>query len=292
MTISAILRTAAPTIMAVVLLTACASDDLPPASGQGAPSADLQLYVLDCGELVFDDVSAFGLTNEETPVREMFVPCYLIRHPAGTLLWDAGLPLTVVGKGWVDLQPGVRMRYQRSVVDQVAAIGVSPPEITWMALSHMHFDHAGAANAFSRSHLLIQATEYTAAFEHAEDYPVFDYSLYSALTSARKTLLDGDHDVFGDGRVQIISAPGHTPGHQVLFVDLAETGPLVLSGDLYHFRASRRMRRVPVFNTDAEATLASMQKIETFLQRRGAKLWIEHDQALAQTLRKAPEFYR
>ena len=105
-------------------------------------------------------------------------------------------------------------------------------------------------------------------------------------------ILDGDHDVFGDGKVMIISAPGHTPGHQVLFVDLPETGPLVLSGDLYHFRLSRAEKRVPTFNTDKKQTLAAMEKVENFVAEKGATFWIEHDLALAKTLRKAPDYYR
>ena len=80
-----------------------------------------------------------------------------------------------------------------------------------------------------------------------------------------------------------MSTPGHTPGHQVLF--------LVLSGDLYHFRFSRTHHRVPVFNTSAEQTLESMDRVEAFLAETGATFWIEHDSELAKTLKLAPSFY-
>ncbi len=89
----------------------------------------------------------------------------------------------------------------------------------------------------------------------------------------------------------IKSAPGHTPGHQVLFLDLEATGPIVLSGDLYHFPESRTLRRVPRFNFDREQTRVSMDRIEAFLEEKGAELWIEHDFAFAERLRKSPEFY-
>jgi glyoxylase-like metal-dependent hydrolase (beta-lactamase superfamily II) len=260
---------------------------------QGAPGQPptLKLYVFDCGRLTFDDVASFGLTNDETPVRELFVPCYLIRHARGTLFWDAGLPLDAVGKGTVELEAGVRMSYQRSILDQLRSLGVEPGTIDYVAFSHMHFDHTGAANAFKASKLLIQRTEHVAAFEHGADNPVFQPALYRDLGASATTLLNGDYDVFGDGSVMILSAPGHTPGHQVLFLDLHDTGPLVLSGDLYHFRASRTLRRTPVFNTDAAQTLASMDRIEGLLTERQATLWIEHDKALADGLRLAPAFY-
>ena len=99
------------------------------------------------------------------------------------------------------------------------------------------------------------------------------------LEGLERVPLNGDHDVFGDGRVRILSLPGHTPGHQGLFVDLEHEGPVVLSGDLYHFRLSREERIVPTFNVDAEATLRSMDRLEAFLLEAGATLWIEHDLA-------------
>ncbi len=256
-----------------------------------AETNDLRLYVMDCGSLAFDDVSSFGLENRETDVREMFVPCYLIEHERGRLLWDAGLPLAAVGQGDVALQPGATMRYERSVVDQLSDLGLTPKDITYFAPSHLHFDHVGAANAFASSTLLIQRPEYEAGFEHADEHSYFDTSLYSKLGSSERVLLDGAHDVFGDGSVEILPAYGHTPGHQVLFADLATTGPIVLSGDLFHFRFSRENRRTPLFNADKEATLAAMSAIETLLIERQATLWIEHDKALADTLRKSPAFY-
>ncbi|MDA0977999.1 MAG: N-acyl homoserine lactonase family protein [Proteobacteria bacterium] len=251
----------------------------------------LRLYVMDCGSLRFDDVTSFGLTNDETPVREMFVPCYLVDHPDGQLLWDAGLDPAIVGQGDVELQPGALMRYDRSVIDQLADIGYSPADIDLIALSHLHFDHAGAANYFPVARLLIQDTEYRAGFLNYADNPIFNYDYYRELADNPRLILEGDHDVFGDGRVRIMSTPGHTPGHQVLFLDLEETGPLVLSGDLYHFRFSRTHHRVPVFNTSAEQTLESMDRVEAFLAETGATFWIEHDSELAKTLKLAPSFY-
>ena len=89
----------------------------------------------------------------------------------------------------------------------------------------------------------------------------------------------------------IKSTPGHTPGHQSLFVDLPNTGRIVLSGDLFHFPANRELRRVPRFNVDAQATLASMEALDAFVEESGAELWITHNWELSRSLRLAPEFY-
>ena len=250
-----------------------------------------KLYIFDCGYFNFADISMFSLEADETTVREMFVPCYLIEHEEGRLLWDGGLPIDMAGKPKHFQQPGVQVEYKRSVVDQLADLGLTPADIDLAAYSHFHYDHVGAANAFKASTLLIQQTEYDAAFLASEKNPVFNPALYNELESSSKVLLNGDHDVFGDGSVMIISAPGHTPGHQTLLLDLENTGKIMLSGDLYHFEVSRTLRRPPVFNTDAEQTLRSMAKIEAMLEETGATLWIEHNKALADTLKKSPEYY-
>ena len=137
----------------------------------------------------------------------------------------------------------------------------------------------------------VQTCALPISFEHAEDNPVFRPELYVDLIDAKRRTLNGDHDVFGDGSVKIISAPGHTPGHQVLYLELSNFGPLILSGDLYHFEASRELRRTPVFNTDAEETLRSMDKVEALIESTGATFWIEHSQELAESLNLAPAFY-
>jgi len=78
----------------------------------------------------------------------------------------------------------------------------------------------------------------------------------------------------------------------VLFVRLAETGPIVLSGDLYHFAVSPQLRRVPPFNVDAVQTIASMRRVESLLEETQATLWIEHELAEFEQLKHAPEYYR
>lgn len=251
-----------------------------------------RLYIYDCGALQFTDVAAFGLTNDETDVRAMAVPCYVVDHPNGRLLWDAGMPIALAGTvDPIPLQPGATQSYARSLIDQLADQGLTVDDIDKVAFSHMHFDHTGAANLFTGAQLLIQQPEYVAAFEQAEQFEVFEPSLYDALGDSRRRVLNGDHDVFGDGTVQIISAPGHTPGHQVLLVRLANTGPIVLSGDLYHFRFSRTHRRTPVFNFDVQQSKASMTKVEGLLATEQATLWIQHDKVLFDQLRHAPAYY-
>jgi glyoxylase-like metal-dependent hydrolase (beta-lactamase superfamily II) len=104
-------------------------------------------------------------------------------------------------------------------------------------------------------------------------------------------ITDEEHDVFGDGTVIIKNAPGHTQGHQVLYVKLANTGGVVLSGDLYHYPQERTLNRLPTFEFSEAQTQTSREEVEEFLTRTGAALWIQHELAAHRKLRKAPEYY-
>ena len=97
-------------------------------------------------------------------------------------------------------------------------------------------------------------------------------------------------NVFGDGTVVIKSAPGHTPGSQVLFLKLPKTGPVLLAGDLYHYPEERGTSKTPTFEFNAEQSLASRAKMEAFVKQSKAQLWIEHDIATHAKLKKAPAF--
>ena len=252
-------------------------------------SASLRLYIFDCGHLRIADPGRFSLTMDEVSTLELSVPCYLIEHPDGTLLWDAGLSDSLAEGSPHTQANGTVTTVTATLRAQLEELGYQPADITYLALSHLHYDHAGNANDFVASTWLVQRPEHEAAFGDAQGF--FDRALYGELEISETMLLDGDHDVFGDGTVVIKSAPGHTPGHQVLFVDLAETGGVVLSGDLYHFPENRTLKRVPTFNFDEAQTLASMDAVEDFLMESGARLWIEHDFAANALLDKSPAYY-
>ncbi len=258
----------------------------------GAPES-LRLYVLDCG--VMDSLAAERFLPEQGVEGEelsLVNRCYLIRHPKGTLLWDTGLPDAAASwfqrnLYWLLSLGEINVRLDRTLGEQLEEIGVAPGDIDFLALSHLHTDHVGTANNYAASTWLVQRPEFEVAFD--ESFEVFDASYYSELENSSRKILDGDFDVFGDGKVVILSAPGHTPGHQCLFLDLAKRGPVVLSGDLYHTQRNRELRVAPSFNTDREQSVRSMEKIEAFILERGAELWIQHDRSSNEGIPLSPE---
>jgi glyoxylase-like metal-dependent hydrolase (beta-lactamase superfamily II) len=179
---------------------------------------------------------------------------------------------------------------RRRLLDQLAELGHTPADITYLALSHYHWDHVANANAFASATWLVREVERDTMF--AEIPPVTVPENYARLERSNTVIIqDDDYDVFGDGTVVIKSAPGHTPGHQVLYLKLPRTGDVLLSGDLYHFPESRALGRVPTFDVDQEQTPVTRQAIEAFLATTGAQLWIQHDAVGNARLKKSPQFY-
>jgi glyoxylase-like metal-dependent hydrolase (beta-lactamase superfamily II) len=88
----------------------------------------------------------------------------------------------------------------------------------------------------------------------------------------------------------VIATPGHTEGHCSLLVRLKNTGPVVLSGDLYHYAEERDLKRMPP-EERTTGTAQSRAKVEELVKRIGAQLWIGHSMQFFRTVRKAPAWY-
>lgn len=247
-----------------------------------------RIYMFDNGAIKGLGPERFNFTKEELPNTDVVMASYLIVHPKGTLMWDSGgIPDSAFTADGTEVKSGV-MTADHELLPQLAAVGYTPKDITYFALSHYHSDHTGNANAFAGSTWIVQKADRDAMFA-AKSAAIMTPATFSALEDAKtKVLNNEDYDVFGDGTVVIKSAPGHTPGHQVLFVKLAKTGPVILAGDLYHYPIERTTGRVPTFEFNADESRASRQKIEAFAKQAGAKLWIEHDAATFASLPKAP----
>jgi glyoxylase-like metal-dependent hydrolase (beta-lactamase superfamily II) len=226
--------------------------------------------------------------------------CFLVKHPKGTLMWDVG---AVADGSWTPTGSPVRMhlvlpdKQERDVTmvkplkAQLIESGYSPAEITYLALSHYHWDHIANANDFAGSTWLVRQAEKDVMFSSPNPERTIRDN-YNALANSKTVIVDKDeYDVFGDGKVILKLSAGHTPAHQVLFVDLPRTGPVVLAGDLYHYPEERTLNRIPVRDFDKTQTVASRAALEIFLKEKGAQLWIQHDITAHEKLKKAPDFY-
>jgi glyoxylase-like metal-dependent hydrolase (beta-lactamase superfamily II) len=215
-------------------------------------------------------------------------------------MWDTG---AIADDTWTPNGKPIRRRLvlsngqerivtlRRPMKAQLAAIGYAPADITYLALSHYHWDHTANANQFVKSTWLAREVERDVMLPAQVPDPP-QPSTFAELRNGKTVLISGDdHDVFGDGTVVIKLSKGHTPGHQVLYVRLGRTGGIVLSGDLYHYPEERTLNRLPTFEFDMDQTRQSREALEVFLKKTGARLWIQHDYTAMAKVRKAPAFY-
>jgi glyoxylase-like metal-dependent hydrolase (beta-lactamase superfamily II) len=264
---------------------------VPGAQKRTAPPNSVRVYVFDCGVIKGLDPALFGLKKEEITATEFFVPCYLVAHPKGTLMWDVGvIPDGAFKPDGAPVTQGIST-VAKPLKPQLAAAGYSPADITYLGLSHYHSDHTANANDFAGATWLVRQAERDVMFAEKPE-GIIQPATYSALKNSKTVIVkDDEYDVFGDGTVVVKSAPGHTPGHQVLFVKLKKTGPILVAGDLYHYPEERTLNRFPSFEFNKEQAAASRAAIDAFLIRTKAELWIEHDAATNAKLKKAPAYY-
>src|SRR5215831_281385 len=256
-----------------------------------APPKSVRLYIFDCGVIKGLGVDLFGFKAGEVPARDFFVPCYLVVHPKGTMMWDVGvIPDSAFKADGAPATDG-RSTVNKPLLPQLAALGYTPADITYLAMSHYHSDHTANANAFAGSTWLVRLAERDMMFNPPAGAIVQTTSFASLKTAKTRILNDDETDVFGDGTVVIKAAEGHTPGHQVLLLKLKKFGPLVVAGDLYHYPEEKTMNRFPSFEFNKEQSAKSRVDIDAFLKAKKAQMWIEHDAATNATLKKAPEYY-
>jgi N-acyl homoserine lactone hydrolase len=250
------------------------------ASPQLAASGIERLYVLYCGDIALNDASSF--TPGASGPGALSDTCYLIKHAQGWLLWDTGLPDSLV-----TMPDGMKSNAgvwtsKKTLVSQLAALDLKPSDIRYLALSHSHPDHVGNLNLFPQATLVVQKAEY-------DWVQPFGGPRFKPEQPAIKA--EGDRDIFGDGSVVLISTPGHSPGHQCLLVKLPKTGAVLLTGDAVHTRANWDSHRVPERNFNMAQSLASLDRMAVVLKENNAQLWIGHETSEVPLRKYAPAYY-
>ena len=268
------------------LLAACATPT------QQATTGVDRMYVINCGENHVKDVSRWTPNVNVGKPHVFGNHCFLVKHAKGWMLWDTGNAdrLAAMPNGMTVGGGAITAYMKKPLVDSLKEIGVAPGDIRHFALSHAHGDHSGNANLFAGATWYVQSAEYAAMFSPESQKFGFIGANYDKLRSNPAMIINGDYDVFGDGTVVIKAAPGHTPGHQVLFVRLPRTGPVLLSGDMVHLQYSWNYRVVPSFNFDVRQSMATIDAMKEFAAQNKAQLWVNHDMEQMAKIAKSPRF--
>lgn len=253
--------------MKSILRTALAAAVLVALPAFAQPAPEVTLTRLDCGSGFNDQrrfSDTFAFTNPKVPFT---FSCYVIKHGEDYMVWDTGY------------LPGSNPNAAKITLgEQLAQMKVRPEQVKYVGISHFHADHTGQLDTVPGATLLIGAKEWEALTAAKP--------MAGANVAGFKHWISGggkvepqasDKDVFGDGTVTILRAPGHTPGHQVLLVRLKEKGPVILLGDAAHFHENYESNGVPGFNYDRAETLASLDRIKQIEKNLKATVIIQHD---------------
>ena len=224
----------------------------------------------------------------ETPAR-IPVTCYLVRTDDATILFDTGVSPRAV-PGLMRNDRLARFTDADLLVHRLDSIGLAPGDVDMVVLSHLHYDHAGGADLFDKSELIVQKDEYSYAHYPASFFASFYYRKNFDLPDYRWRLLDGDTEIAPG--VSVLRTDGHTPGHQSLMVELPDSGPVVLTGDACYWNEHVEKERVPGVVWNPTLALHSIKRLKTLARLTGAKIFPSHDPEFWKTVKQAPEAIR
>ena len=236
----------------------------------------VRLFAMTCGWLTMP--LRVVLDGEAGELR-MPVPCYLIDHPKGQVLFDSGMHTDLQApKGGRAALLAKRFKSEFQAGEEISArlerCDVDVDKVRYLVNSHLHFDHAGGNHQVKNAQLVIQKREWQAGHDAdlmaANGYMAEDYDHGHDLK-----LVDGEHDLFGDGSVICVPTYGHTPGHQSLKVRLG-SGDVLLTGDACYLRQTLENLHLPRVVHNREEMLESLGRIGT-LKKAGARIFYGHD---------------
>jgi len=232
-----------------------------------AAAQEVTLTRLDCGTGT-NDPRRFSDTFAYTETTKPFTfSCYVIRHGADVMVWDTGY-----------LPGSVPSATNKPLADLLKQINVNPEDVKFVGISHFHADHTGQLAPLKNATLLIGKGDWDGINATPPLGGANVKGFAEWIAEQRKVEpLSADKDVFDDGSVMVLRAPGHTPGHSILLVRLKEMGPVILSGDSVHFRENYEHDGVPGFNYDRAQTLASIQRVKQIAKNLKATVIIQHD---------------
>jgi N-acyl homoserine lactone hydrolase len=249
----------------------------------------LRVYALSCGSLEFEKNLFFPVHAAGERIVAP-VSSYLIVHPKGKLLFDTGIhcdaladPVARLGRRVAALF-AIRARAGEDAVGQLAALGIVPGEIRYVVNSHFHFDHCGCNASFPQAMFLVQRAELAIARAERNRYNAKDWDLPLEYRE-----IDGEHDVFGDGTVVLLPTPGHTPGHQSLWIRPGGGTQFVLTADACYTREHLEKTILPSNTYDAARMTESMSRLRSLRDRQGVQLLYGHDAAQWQAMPHAPQ---
>ena len=266
---------------------------------------DLKLYAFSSGALT---LGKGFLVNGAPMEPQIQVPVgfYVIKHPKGNVLFDTGNNDKIItdpgywGAAFNALKP---VNTPDVAIDaQLKKIDLTPDDITYVVVSHLHLDHGGNVAKFPKSTIVVQKSEIQNFFwpepGTGSNYILGDVlplrgNMTPSANAVKMLQLDGDQDLFGDGTLVVKRWVAHTPGSQMMTVRLKNTGLTILTGDNVYFRENVEKNVPPstplVYSTSGY--FSAFEWIRREMATENANFFTAHDPDAFKAMKRAPEFY-
>jgi glyoxylase-like metal-dependent hydrolase (beta-lactamase superfamily II) len=230
---------------------------------------------------------------DRSEMIDLPVASALIRHRQGNVLFDTGCHPAVVDDAkarWGALAKVMKpvMAASETLLPSLAGVGLAPDDIDMVVNSHFHTDHCGCNQFFRKATILAHAREVEAAqaaVSEMSGYLRADWDCGRPIET-----VDGEKDLFGDGRAVLVPLPGHTPGSLGALVSLDRDGQFLLTSDAVALRANLDADSPPRNTWNVEAQLTSFEEVRR-IERSGATVICGHDDQQWQGLRKGSDGY-
>ncbi len=248
----------------------------------------VRLFAFHCGGLIAD-MASYDPFDPKVGT-EIYSPnfFYLIRHPKGNVLFDTGIRsdfLEAEGESVNTMQ--VEFLPNHVTDTQLATVGLAPSDIDHVVMSHLHWDHSGGLSLFRHATVYVNRRE----LEFAYSPPVYQAVYYDRRDfdhGLQWKRVEGEFDLFGDERIVMFPSPGHTPGHQILLVQMDGGAVLLLSDAAFEIEKMRK-RILPTIIWNPDEIVASWDYIEELERKYSAELICAHELEYKEKVKLAPD---
>lgn len=241
-----------------------------------------RLFAFHCGAELCPERALDPDAPEDAGFRRMPYSFYLIEHGGTLIAFDTGPNPDFIDRGVAYIGPAasswrVELCPRDDARSQLHGAGIDIDDVSHVVMSHLHYDHAGGMALFRNARFWVQRDEWDFAIDAAAQRTSYVRSEFD-VPSTSLTLLDGDHDLFGDGMIMLLSTPGHTPGHQSLLV-AGLRQPSILAADAAYLSDldDRRCMPGPAFIWDPREMQRSIGRLRRLRDERQARVFVTHE---------------
>ena len=238
----------------------------------------MRMHLLSGGRLKMQQ-RVYYPSDGSGAVMDLPVSCALFKHSQANVLFDTGCHPDAALDGpsrWGEYAKHTEPIFEanEAVIGQLALAGLSVADVDLVICSHLHYDHCGCNAFFPQASVIVQELELAAASK--EGARTKGYLRREWETPSQLTTIDGQHDVFGDGRLTLLHLPGHTPGMMGAMAQFDRDGVYLIASDAVPVAECLSQQTIPANNVDPGQFTRSVEEVLR-LQQGGASVIFGHD---------------